>query len=1026
MAQGDPIKYSDFIQPDDTLNKTIQELQDVDRAFAELQKRVKNADPIKVDVNETAKLAQQFDNISDAFMNMQKNLIEKAQKISEAFNNVNTTTGAGRKIVKELASDSDRLAKAQDALTRATDETGRKIIALRQEQAEETRLMKLQQKLTNNLAGSYNNLSAQYALNKEAINSMSEAERAANADFIEETKQIYERMNEMQKETGKSQLAVGSYEDAIRNALGPMGDWKTMLWNTGGDLTKLEGGLADASNGVKAFSKQLLKLLMNPVVAIIAAIAVAVMLMVKAFKSVIDVAKSNEEQAAKLEKAMQPIRVITDMVTRALEKLADIFIKVIGWVMKAIVVFTDFLGITKDATAATDEYIKVEERKLALTKANRRELEATAKREQEIAILRDKVAQKDKYTAEERLQMLDKAIALETETAQKRKELAEEHLALLEIEGERTSNSAEFEDKLTQARVAVTKATTDLFNSTRRLNAERSRTVLEMETEAKQRQKELEDLRKLRIEREKLEIESLRRVQDARIRAMSNNFAKENTILNAAYDRQIQDLQIKLKNEKNLTAQARKDINEEIYLLEEERSKALGELWDDFLYSQNEREFQALQLRLSTLKAGSEQEMQTRLEMLNIQREQEISNNSRLAEDMKQDEAAINAHWDKVIADEREKYTHGAAMLQFDQMQAYNATEFDLLVTTEAEKTRYKLQAEKDRWEKILQLNETAVNKMSEQEVKAVQNVIKKLDNEMAKSKQYEGVDLYSAIGLKMDDEQKAAISESTNFALDQFKSIMAMNVQMADMAVKKATERVDKAQEALDAEIEASRNGYANNVDLARKELEEEKKNQEKALNDKKKAQRAQEAVDTVTQTTSLITATAEIWKSLAGIPIIGPALAAVAVGTMWGSFAASKIKAKQMAKQEYGEGGLEFLEGGSHASGNDIPIGITRDGKQRAAEGGEALAIINKRNTAKYKSILPSIIDSLNAGNFERLFAKDGGNSQLNVNFKQANLSKLEDGVSSLVRQGDKIVYLNKDGSTTETYKNRNRKLN
>ena len=51
-------------------------------------------------------------------------------------------------------------------------------------------------------------------------------------------------------------------------------------------------------------------------------------------------------------------------------------------------------------------------------------------------------------------------------------------------------------------------------------------------------------------------------------------------------------------------------------------------------------------------------------------------------------------------------------------------------------------------------------------------------------------------------------------------------------------------------------------------------------------------------------------------------------------GEFAASKIKAAQLAKQTggtggtetYGDGTVELLEGGSHQSGNDIDLGTNR----------------------------------------------------------------------------------------------------
>jgi hypothetical protein len=82
------------------------------------------------------------------------------------------------------------------------------------------------------------------------------------------------------------------------------------------------------------------------------------------------------------------------------------------------------------------------------------------------------------------------------------------------------------------------------------------------------------------------------------------------------------------------------------------------------------------------------------------------------------------------------------------------------------------------------------------------------------------------------------------------------------------------------------------------------------------------------------------------------------------------AKVKARQAATKTdiYGEGGLEFLVGGSHASGQDIDLHTTNSrGNNMRAEGGEAIAIINKRQTRKYKKVLPDIVESLNKGIFE-----------------------------------------------------------
>lgn len=192
--------------------------------------------------------------------------------------------------------------------------------------------------------------------------------------------------------------------------------------------------------------------------------------------------------------------------------------------------------------------------------------------------------------------------------------------------------------------------------------------------------------------------------------------------------------------------------------------------------------------------------------------------------------------------------------------------------------------------------------------------------------------------------------------------------------------------------------------------------------------AQKRQEAMNTVTQASSLVTASANLWSSFSSIPIVGPALALAAIATMWTSFAVAKIKAKQVTasqSDEYGEGGLEFLEGGSHASGDDIDLGVKNKKKRRMrAEGGEALAIISKKRTRKYKKILPDVINSLNKGTFEDKYlnafaSSDGLNISLNSN-RSVDLSKIEDDVRSIRKQSETKYYTLPNGTVVIQHKN------
>ena len=88
-----------------------------------------------------------------------------------------------------------------------------------------------------------------------------------------------------------------------------------------------------------------------------------------------------------------------------------------------------------------------------------------------------------------------------------------------------------------------------------------------------------------------------------------------------------------------------------------------------------------------------------------------------------------------------------------------------------------------------------------------------------------------------------------------------------------------------------------------------------------------------------------------------------------MWGSFAAAKIKAYQVTKpatEQYGDGTVELLQGGSHASGHDIDLGTKPNGTRRRAEGGEFFAVINKRNSRRFRDVIPDVINSFNDGTF------------------------------------------------------------
>lgn len=360
------------------------------------------------------------------------------------------------------------------------------------------------------------------------------------------------------------------------------------------------------------------------------------------------------------------------------------------------------------------------------------------------------------------------------------------------------------------------------------------------------------------------------------------------------------------------------------------------------------------------------------LELLEKQREIALESNRQLSADLQVSDALINAKFDKLIDDAQRK--------------AFEAAD------------------------------------------KAAKSLDKKKAPKMAE-------DLFDVFGIQLGEEgeaedvleqRKRMLLEAVGEVKEAVSSLVDSWREQAHAAVEAADTQVESAQKIVDAEIEAQAQGYAANVARAQAELQQAKKNREEALKEEQKAQAAQMALDTATQASSLVTASANIWKSLSGVPLVGPALAVAALALMWGSFAASKIKAAQVAKETYGEGTVELLKGGSHASGNDIYLGTTEDGKERRAEGGEYFAVINKRNSRKYGALIPDVINSFNDGTFAEKYMRSGEamKGYAIQMMAGADLTKVEAGIDAIRKQGEESR-TTEGGYTVVRYKNLTRRI-
>jgi hypothetical protein len=256
-----------------------------------------------------------------------------------------------------------------------------------------------------------------------------------------------------------------------------------------------------------------------------------------------------------------------------------------------------------------------------------------------------------------------------------------------------------------------------------------------------------------------------------------------------------------------------------------------------------------------------------------------------------------------------------------------------------------------------------------------------------------------------LDSDQTSALNSVFDQAKEALNSWMDARKAAADQAKELADDEVSAAENALNREIELRNQGYANDVALREKELADAKEMQRKAAEEQEKLAKEQILLDAALQTSSMITASANIFKDFplyAAIPMLA---------VMWGSFAAAKIKAYQASTKsiKFKEGGVMLLDGGSHESGHDVNLGIGPDGSNLRAEGGEYFAVINKRSSRKYGSQIPAVVNALNSGMFEDRYIKTSDAIGMLPQVIRADdgtmvdLSRVESGVSELVKQGE-----------------------
>lgn len=427
-------------------------------------------------------------------------------------------------------------------------------------------------------AGSYNALSKEMSELKKAWKATNdESEREQLGKRILE---INTQLKEFDSSVGVFSRNVGNYEGAFTKAFESIGE----------RVKSLNKPLETAKGGVKSFGSALKALAANPIGAVIMAIVAAVKLLKKGFEG-------NEEATRSLKKAFAAFQPVIDMVSNAIGKLAgfigNLAEKVIPALVSgfqkaemAIAKLLNKIGIVSDEQLANleagiekqkervEQSIALTDREQKLQDRKREMLTMEAETEVKVSELRSKAAEKDKYNSKQRAAFLNEALELQKKLGAEEAAIAKEEYDILLERSKLSTNDAEMNDKLAQAKANYIKVEAETNNKNKELisqlsemrkaDAEAAKKASDAIVEAeKKKQEKLDEIRKEDLEKIKgiqhdTEL-SLMEGKEREIAILTEKYNEEMTLLEKYGEDTAKVTELYNKNLEEINEKYRKD-----------------------------------------------------------------------------------------------------------------------------------------------------------------------------------------------------------------------------------------------------------------------------------------------------------------------------------------------------------------------------------------------------------------------------------------------------------------------------------
>lgn len=325
------------------------------------------------------------------------------------------------------------------------------LVKVKKAQSDYNAEMRISVKEVSAAKGSYNDLVNQLSRLKEQWKNATPGSEQYK-DLTRQINVVKDQLSQQDHEIGNWQRNVGNYANSILTAFISMGK---------GSKTAAAGA-GVLNNGLKVLAA-------NPVILML-------MGLVKVLDGIGKGFSSNEAAANRLAVAFAPLKAGGQALQKIFQGVAD----TLGKVAEKLGVWAEKLGLVTEEMKKNQEIARED---IAINLARRDALVENAKIEAEISEARAKSAEKDKYTAAERLAFLEQAQEGERAILDTNLELARREYENLQAKAELTKNDAAMNQKLAESRANLYKIKKEYYDGVRRLNQQHAAVQKEVEAE---------------------------------------------------------------------------------------------------------------------------------------------------------------------------------------------------------------------------------------------------------------------------------------------------------------------------------------------------------------------------------------------------------------------------------------------------------------------------------------------------------------------------------------------------------------